>query len=406
MRLRPIRTFAAAVLSAAATLLFWLAIARPAATGTDAAPAAAPAATKDDQGGRWLPGDTHSHISPPDVPPAYKHAENDLDGAVASAREAGLAWLIITPHAMDRKNEKTGRLWAEDMAARLAERKAAAGDPLVVLGWERTYNWPGHMTVSFADLKEVCGQPLEKVLEKVREQGGLTIAAHPFSTPNMFVKADRSWRPWAAGPKGRELDPWLSGLEIRHPTSPAAAATKHWDEWIARERRRIVGLGATDDHWGTLYPTTWVYVEGQLTREKLHAALVSGRIVVGDDASAGTLTVTSDRKAPDGKPVVGRVGEAIAADRRITINWMGEAKCFLDGQRMCTSLTGPAACDVEPGSFHWVRLEVGSKSYGNPVYINLPEPKKPEPMKLGDDQPRATRDVESETRRPSQGTSQ
>ena len=91
------------------------------AAGADADPTAATEKKPAAQPGRWLPGDMHSHISPPDVPPKYTHAKNDLEGAIRTAREARLAWLVITPHAMDRKNEKTGRLWAADMADQLAK---------------------------------------------------------------------------------------------------------------------------------------------------------------------------------------------------------------------------------------------------------------------------------------------
>ena len=389
----------------AAGLAVAVLLAMTTAAGADADPTAATEKKPAAQPGRWLPGDMHSHISPPDVPPKYTHAKNDLEGAIRTAREARLAWLVITPHAMDRKNEKTGRLWAADMADQLAKRGTNEGDPLVVLGWERTYQWPGHMTVSFVRLETVCGQPLEKVLQAAHRQGGLTIAAHPFDFLRLLGKADRTWKPWTAGPRGQQFDAWLSGLEIRHPTSPAAVATKHWDGWIGRQRRRIIGVGATDDHWGVLYPTTWVYIEGDLTRESLHAALRNGRVVVGSDASAGSLRVTGDPKGTDAAPApasVGRPGDAIKADQAIEANWDGKGRLFIDGALVTTG-AGPFTHSIEKGSFHWVRLEVGIRSISNPVYVNLPAPTKPEPLKAPTDAPEETRDVESETARPSAG---
>jgi hypothetical protein len=354
--------------------------------------------------GRWLPGDMHSHISPPDAPPDYGHAASNLDQAIAAARKAGLAWLVITPHSMDRKNEQSGRLWAEEMADRLAKRPAGEGDPLVVLGWERTYQWPGDMTVSFVDLPKAFNQPIGKTMAEIRRQGGLAIAAHPFFLPGLFGDGDKSWKPWTdKTSRGADLDAYLSGLEIRHPASPAASAARKWDDWIGRQQRRVLGVGATDDHWGRLYATTWVYVEGDLTREKLHAALASGRIVVGESASAGSLTVTSDRKGADGRAEVGRIGDAIVADRRITIAWTGKGKLFIDGRQLRNE-TGPVAFDIEPGTFHWVRLEAGIASYSNPVYVNLPESTALPPLAPA---PAAneSRDAKDESERPKYGPS-
>ena len=361
------------------------------------------AATGQLAAGRWLPGDTHSHISPPDVPPTYNHAANDLEGAIASARRAGLKWLIITPHAMDRKDEKSGRLWAVEMADRLAGRKSAADDPLVVLGWERTFTWPGHLTISFVELTTVVTQPLEKVLARVREQGGLAIVAHPYQLPTVFVKGNRSWRPWTEGPAGQELDPWLTGLEIRHPISPAALAIRRWDEWIAGQKRRIVGVGATDDHWGTLYPTTWVYIEGDLTRDKLRDALKAGRVVVGEEPIAGSLLVTSDRRGKDGKPIQGKPGDAVAADRQVTVSWKAPGgRLFVDGKLQ--KVEGQRIVHkFAKGGFHWYRLEVGIRSYSNPVYVNLPPEEAPPPIKPASGSatksPEARPDEESEAER-------
>lgn len=347
----------------------------------------------------------HSHISPPDVPPNYNHAKSTLEGAIAAAKSAGLTWLIITPHAMDRKDAKSGRLWFEEMTDRLARRKAAPDDPLVVLGWERTRTWPGHMTVSFCDVTRLVGKAMPETLAEITSQDGLAFAAHPFFLPSMISRRNQSWRPWTGKDgKGREFDAYLSGLEIRHPMSPAALATRHWDKWIARQKRRIVGVGATDDHWGVLYPTTWVYIEGDLSREKLHAALAGGRVVAGSNPSASTLTVTSDRKADDGTPVVGHVGDAIGADRVVTLAWQGKAKVFIDG-RLLEQHTGPATFSFDPGTFHWMRLEVGATSYGNPVYVNLPPRAKPELIKPKADHPKEKRDTDAETNRPKFGGS-
>lgn len=347
--------------------------------------------------GEWLPGDMHSHISPPDVPPNYNHAKNNLEGAIAAAKDGKLKWLVITPHAMDLKDEKSDKLWAVEMNERLAKRQAQPGDPLVVLGWECTLAWPGHMTVSFVDLTKVVGKSVPTILEEVRKEGGLVIVAHPFDLPNILDKGNRSWRPWTAGPRGQELDPWLSGLEVRHPLSPAVLATEQWDNWIAREKRRIVGVGATDDHWGTLYPTTWVNIDGKLTKEKLHEALKNGRIVVGSDASASSLTVTSDRHGPKDLAPSGGPGEAIGADTEVQVSWSGSGgRLFIDGTLQAQAQS-PFPHKFAKNTFHWYRLEMGIKSYSNPVYVNLPPEKEPAPVKAAEKNlPAATRDVESE----------
>ncbi len=323
--------------------------------------------------GEWLPGDTHSHISPPDVPPAYDHAKNDLEGAIKAGREAGLKWLIITPHAMHQKDPQTGQPLHEMMARKLRERKPTEGDPLVVLGWEHTRNWPGHMTVSFMDLAQATKLGDYDLFKLARRARGLLIVAHPYQLPSIVDKANRSWKPWTAGPRGQEMDSGLTGLEIRHSASPAETAAAKWDEWIGRQKRRIIGVGATDDHEGVLFATTWVYIDGQLTSQSLHEALLGGRIIAGGSAEAGSFTVTSDLRDEAGNPVVGRIGDAIDADRRITVNWEGEGRLFINGQRG-TATRGPVSFTLpEKGSFCWVRLEVGDDSYANPVYVNLPQ---------------------------------
>ena len=411
MNHRRTRLVAVAVLAVAAVLTFAYAAGqtpvettRPAVPVGHPAPASpAPAASPvAGLAGRWLSGDMHNHISPPDVPPSYNHAASDLDGAIAAAKRAGLAWLVITPHAMDRKDAKSGRLWAEEMADRLARRPSAKGDPLVVLGWERSFTWPGEMTASFVDLSNVVGQSTGRTLTEIRRQGGLAIAAHPFFLPSFLSQSDKSWKPWTDKTgRGAEYDSYLSGLEIRHPMSPAAAATRQWDQWIGRQKRRIIGVGSTDDHWGILYPTTWVYLEGELTRAALHAALAAGRIVVGGDASAGSLTVTGDRKSSDGRLVVGRIGDAISADTEITINWAGKGTIFIDG-RQVENETGPVSYAFERGSFHWVRLEMGIKSYSNPIYVNLPPPVEPKPLQTNA-AVKEQRDTDEESKRPTYG---
>lgn len=330
-------------------------------------------------GGQWLPGDTHSHISPPDVPPDYTHAKSDLEGAIAAARKADLKWLIITPHAMHQVDPTTGTPLHQLMSAKLAARKPADGDPLVILGWEHTRNWPGHMTVSFMDLAKATTMKDADLFDLARTSRGLLIAAHPFQLPNLLDHANRSWKPWTAGPRGQEMDQHLSGLEIRHSGSPASTAAAKWDEWIGRQKRRIIGVGATDDHVGVLFPTTWVYIDGKLTAASLHDALLNGRIIAGGNPASGTLTVTSDVKTTDGKPIIGRIGDAIAADKRIIINWQGEGRLYISGQ-LGVATSGPVAFTLpEPKSFQWIRLEVGDDSYANPIYINLPPDNPPTP---------------------------
>jgi hypothetical protein len=265
-----------------------------------------------------------------------------------------------------------------------------------------TMRWPGHMTVSFVDPAKVAPLPLEKVLEATAAERGLAIAAHPFQLPGLLTPYDASWRPWTAGPKGQQFDPWLTGLEIRHPASPAATACEHWDDWIGRERRRIIGVGATDDHWGLLYATTWVFVDGDLTREKLHQALLSGRIVVGSEPSAGSLGATSDRKDDSGKPLAGAVGDDLAADEAVELNWTGKARLFIDGALQQAD-EAPFSHRFAKGTFHWYRLEVGIKSYGNPIYVNLPAAAKPKPLPSSATAPAEARDTEAEKSPPTYG---
>lgn len=111
-------------------------------------------------------------------------------------------------------------------------------------------------------------------------------------------------------------------------------------------------------------------------------------MVVGGDATAGSLTVSKiEVAASDTGPLSAGPGEALAAENHVRISWTGsDGRLFIDG-KLQTDARSPLDFKFDRGTFHWVRLEMGIRSYSNPVYINLPPEKSPPPLRPAEKKP-------------------
>ncbi len=140
------------------------------------------------------------------------------------------------------------------------------------------------------------------------------------------------------------------------------------DARIAAERRRYIATGGSDNHRDVLLPTMWVLARAR-TRDALFDALVDGRIVIGGP-EACSLEARTDLE-PRWRPI----GAALRAERRVELRWRGTGTLVVDGARHPAG-RGPFLHEIEPGSFHFYRLEAGAgrRSRSCWIYANLPAP--------------------------------
>jgi hypothetical protein len=372
---------------------------------------------------RWIAGDLHVHVSPPDAP---GHSALTVAQAVAKARELGLDFLVLAPHAADAsfpspEDPAAAPVSGQALEARLAAEALAAPPPpgpdpspdangkpgpasrplLVVPGWEYTREWPGHMTLAFFRMEDVATLEGDAKCEKVLAGGGLAVVNHPFFRPVKMAPAyekllagtklepsgDRRWKPffgegkdplrWNAIEVWHERSVLVEKLHAAQPdkypdTQMAKAALAAWDRSVTEQRRRIVAVGGSDCH-GKL-PYAFVPMKlcaagvSEFTPEGLRDALVAGRVTFGTDGgtAAADLAATSD--------VEGErcgVGGALRAKSEVRLTWTGKAMLVEDGVRV-GEFEGGAVRKVEPpGSFHVWRIEKPGDAYSNMVHANL-----------------------------------
>lgn len=364
---------------------------------------------------RWIVGDLHVHVSPPD---AVGHSSYDVAKLVAKAREQGLDFVVLAPHDADRSFPSGGKdpVSGQDLAASQAASALAAppapgpdGRPgpaprpiLVVSGWEYTRAFPGHQTLAFFRMSDVASLDGDEKPRRVIRDGGLAVVNHPFFRPVKMAppfdgilasakidwSGDWRWKPFF----GEGTDPlaW-NAIEVWHErsvlvekmhasrvaefpdTQMARDAIAAWDRATREQKRRIVGVGGSDCHGRLPYavvPMGLVSVGVEaFTEDALRRGLVGGRVTFGRDggAAARTFAATSDVAGASA-----RIGDSLAARAEVRLTWTGRAELFEDGASVGT-FDGGATRRVEPpGSFRAWRIRCDGDQFSNPIYANLP----------------------------------
>src|SRR5262249_31623118 len=153
---------------------------------------------------RWLAGDLHVHVTPPDT-----EAEGDgtLDDIVASAKQQDLDFVALTPHLREATWPSRKRAWAE-----LATRARALDSPRLLPGAEWTTP-RGHFTVLGADITKF---PRDGFLGAARADGAFISVNHPFAVPTHVAHLavsdfDMSYRVWSAHEPGFST---IDGAEV------------------------------------------------------------------------------------------------------------------------------------------------------------------------------------------------
>src|SRR5206468_2342426 len=135
------------------------------------------------------------------------------------------------------------------------------------------------------------------------------------------------------------------------------------DREILRQRRRLVGVGGSDNHSFLLEGTTWVRAR-ECTPEALREAILAGRVVVGGKAATALEAVTDQAPEPAG------VGANLRAERFVELRFPGAALVWKDGEPQGEKRGPWRDEEVAAGELHVYRIAIGD-SYSNVVYVNL-----------------------------------
>jgi hypothetical protein len=342
----------------------------PAPPAPDAAPRPSPSPAPDAR--RWIAGDLHMHVSPLDDREGTTLTAAEL---AELAREAGLEFLVLTPH-LQATTWRDPRRRAAWLARWRAMAQTAAPGVTLIPGAEYTARGFGHFGVWGVDLAALDGAD---PLAAASAAGGLVVVNHPFAVPTHIEgwpisEHDLSFHPWT-DPRARPAIPRLDGVEVRNlPLALAnlvsrpggatgeARAFAAADRLARAERRHVAVVGGSDNHRALVVPTTWV-LAADARASSVSAAVRAGATCVGGP-EAGTLEARGDADA-----AWHRIGEDVHAVSRVELRWAGTARLFVDGADRGEHDGG--FTDDAAGGVHTYRLEAGESRCGF-VYANLP----------------------------------
>jgi hypothetical protein len=321
---------------------------------------------------RWIPGDLHMHVSPPDDP-------NDVAMSAAeiarAAKAQGMEFVVLTPHM---------RAWTGAARRRFAARWRTLADDAraetgvtLIPGAELGMPGLGHFSISGIDLAALVGDDL---LAAARTAGAFIVVNHPFAVPTGIPgievsRADLSYQPGSHGATGWDdfdgVEVWNLPLSLANLVSRPGGQGKSGedrafeaaDQRARTERRRVAVTGGTDNHRHAVMATTWVLAL-DASEASIISALRDGAVCVGGP-EAGELRAHGDGDAADHWA---RIGDSVHAAKRVELRWTGTAELFVDGADQGEH-DGGAKLDVD-GAVHTFRIVVGASRSGF-VYANL-----------------------------------
>jgi predicted metal-dependent phosphoesterase TrpH len=314
---------------------------------------------------RWLVGDFHMHVSPPDDPSDVRLS---VDEIAVAARDAKLDFVVLTPHVWPKRwGPQFRREWKQ-----MAERAHANTSLTLIPGVEWTTG-SGHFGVTGVDLSTIEAPDL---LAAAHAAGGFVSVNHPFAVPTNIpgVRAshfDMSYRVWTDNKPGFTaidgVEVWNMPLSMANLISKPGGRTGEARAWSAADRvvhdehRRITAVGGTDNHQLNVMATTWVLAAGT-TEAAILDALRAGATCVGG-VEAGSM-----RAHGDADKTWVRVGGSVKAARTMTLAWDGRARLYVDDVDR-GELDG-GFVDQTNGALHTYRIEVGASRCGF-IYANL-----------------------------------
>jgi hypothetical protein len=310
---------------------------------------------------RWLAGDVHMHVAPPDDPADVKLNVSQI---AAAARDAKLDFLVLTPHVWPaRRGAAFDREWQA-----MAREARATKVPALIPGVEWTTGG-GHFTVAGVDVTKLGTD----FLASADASGAFLSVNHPFAVPTKLpaVRAshfDMSYRAWTGTAAAAPIDAvevWNLPLALANLISRPGGRTGEERAWsaadrLAREqRRRITAVGGSDNHQLVIVATTWVLAL-EATETAILEALRAGATCVGGP-EAGSFRARGDEGWV-------RIGGIITAAHTAHLVWDGLARLFVDGVDRGEHAGG----FVHPtdGVQHTYRIVVGASRSGF-IYANL-----------------------------------
>lgn len=309
---------------------------------------------------RWLAGDLHMHVSPPDDP--HDVALSLADIADAAVR-AGMDFVVLTPHVWSERSD-----WQRPWRAMAAEAERVQR-PTLIPGVEWTTR-QGHFTVTGADLAALDD---DHFLDAAHAAGAYISVNHPFAVPTKIhgVAAshyDMSYRVWTQRRPGFSAldgaEVWNVPLALANILSRPGGLTGEQRAWAELDRiahaehRRVTAVGGTDNHAYNVAPTTWV-LAADASAAAILAALRAGATCIGGP-EAGTLRAKGDAGWV-------AIGGAVRGPT-MTLAWAGTARVFVD--EIDQGEHDGAFTHETGGELHTYRIEIGRSRSGY-VYANL-----------------------------------
>ncbi|WP_422934674.1 CehA/McbA family metallohydrolase [Sinomonas sp. P47F7] len=304
-----------------------------------------PATSAKGRGRDWYRGDCHLHS-------VYSDGHNTPEQVAAGARAGKLDFMVSTDHNTSASHGIWGPLAGEDLLIITGEEVTTRNGHWLALG-----TTPGE----FIDWRyRARDKVFEKFQDRVREAGGLTVAAHMYC-------------PWIGSEWKFGLD-GLDGTEVW--TGPWGwdddAAVSTWDNLLADAARTgkkwLPAFGNSDAHNPNHvigWPHNVVLADG-LSRDAILAGLKAGRSWIAESADVN-LTFTA-KSAGGQKAGIGDILKA-KPDEDITVTVdvagvpNGTVRLFTDeGQMLQTTLpasgSGTVTWVTRPEIAAYLRAEV------------------------------------------------
>jgi predicted metal-dependent phosphoesterase TrpH len=157
-----------------------------------------------------------------------------------------------------------------DGALRAREIHAAANYPFELVVGEEVTTRRGHVLALFINERIPALRPLPETLERIHDQGGVAIAAHPMAplTPSLGAASLR-WSRAAADPRHR-----LDAIELMNP-STAGRARRAARDRLNADVLRLPAVGNSDAHVLEGVGSAWTWFPGS-TATDYRAALAAG----------------------------------------------------------------------------------------------------------------------------------
>ena len=183
----------------------------------------------------------------------FSDGSDSMEAIVAAAKDTGLDFVVVTDHNVLKAKALGWEGWHDGV--------------LVIVGCEISAK-DGHcVALDVSDCKNMYKLHPPEFLEKVKQQGGMGFVAHPSGSHKREFHLNLcGWKHWDdPNYTGIEIwsymHDWIAGCHLRnmreyikHPdryiAGPPPDVLQVWDR--VAEKRRIVGLGALDNHAANL----------------------------------------------------------------------------------------------------------------------------------------------------------